>query len=332
MDALDSTSDRPGITHPILALPNEILSEIFIQTLPHYPVCPPILGFDSPTNLMQVCRSWMEVAATTPALWRAIALCTDPGLSPYSKLQLATARTWMLRSGALRLCLVFSTVMAGDDGDDIRVVRDALDLFASERHRWEYLALSIPVSFWIPRHFMERDLPLLRELEIIFLDLPDKPYADVGRLNAPNLRTVFLDCDFQVHSGLLCPRLINWSQLSSIYLLNVDLQTAVAVLSAAANLWACRLAFERRFGTVNGPLSPRLVLVLPLLETLIVSAEFSACEDLDNLLLALRAPRLRYLSLDEDMLLHQAETWRLLPKSMGCRLEHLVINAHTESL
>ncbi|KAJ7074016.1 hypothetical protein C8F01DRAFT_1242294 [Mycena amicta] len=59
-------------TYPVLTLPNEIVSEIFIQYLSSYPSCPPLLGEGSPTKLAQICRRWREIAHATPALWRAI--------------------------------------------------------------------------------------------------------------------------------------------------------------------------------------------------------------------------------------------------------------------
>ncbi|KAJ6560151.1 hypothetical protein B0H19DRAFT_945240, partial [Mycena capillaripes] len=58
--------------YPVLTLPAEIISEIFVHFLPIYPSCPPLTGFLSPTLLTQICRKWRHIALTTPALWRAI--------------------------------------------------------------------------------------------------------------------------------------------------------------------------------------------------------------------------------------------------------------------
>ncbi|KAJ6472780.1 hypothetical protein C8R47DRAFT_1022842, partial [Mycena vitilis] len=59
---------------PVLTLPPEIISEIFVRTLPIYPHFPARRGSLSPTTLAQICRSWREIALTTPLLWRAISL------------------------------------------------------------------------------------------------------------------------------------------------------------------------------------------------------------------------------------------------------------------
>ncbi|KAJ7719841.1 hypothetical protein B0H16DRAFT_1739180 [Mycena metata] len=61
--------------YPVLTLPNEIVSEIFVHSLPVYPECPPLTGGLSPTNLTHICRKWREVARNNPMLWRAVRLC-----------------------------------------------------------------------------------------------------------------------------------------------------------------------------------------------------------------------------------------------------------------
>ncbi|KAJ7257017.1 hypothetical protein C8J57DRAFT_1649148, partial [Mycena rebaudengoi] len=58
--------DRP---YPVLTLPVEITSEIFIHFLPKYPLCPPLTGLLSPALLGQIFRKWREIAFNTPGLW-----------------------------------------------------------------------------------------------------------------------------------------------------------------------------------------------------------------------------------------------------------------------
>ncbi|KAJ6479467.1 hypothetical protein C8R47DRAFT_1019155, partial [Mycena vitilis] len=57
---------------PVLTLPTETISEIFIQFFPSYPSRPPLTGNLSPRLLTQICRSWRQIALTTPSIWRAI--------------------------------------------------------------------------------------------------------------------------------------------------------------------------------------------------------------------------------------------------------------------
>ncbi|KAJ7074040.1 hypothetical protein C8F01DRAFT_1242315 [Mycena amicta] len=78
-------------TYPVLTIPNEIVSEIFMQYIPIYPACPPLLGDGSPTKLAQICRHWRQIAHATPMLWRAIELFLSESLLDASTLQLDTA-------------------------------------------------------------------------------------------------------------------------------------------------------------------------------------------------------------------------------------------------
>jgi hypothetical protein len=82
--------------YPVLTLPNEITSEIFLHFLPSYPTPPPLTGIHSPTFLTQICRKWREIALATPAIWRAIRL-TDSRISYEQRGQISEA--WMTRSG-----------------------------------------------------------------------------------------------------------------------------------------------------------------------------------------------------------------------------------------
>ncbi|KAJ7280798.1 hypothetical protein C8J57DRAFT_1174426 [Mycena rebaudengoi] len=58
--------------YPVLTLPTDITSEIFVHFLPPYPERPPTTGLSSPHILGQICRTWREIALSMPRLWRAI--------------------------------------------------------------------------------------------------------------------------------------------------------------------------------------------------------------------------------------------------------------------
>ncbi|KAJ7906185.1 hypothetical protein B0H13DRAFT_2333760 [Mycena leptocephala] len=66
-----------GYKYPVLALPNEIVSEIFIQFLWIFPNSPPLIGFLSPAVLTHICRKWREIVLATPTLWTDIPLSED---------------------------------------------------------------------------------------------------------------------------------------------------------------------------------------------------------------------------------------------------------------
>jgi hypothetical protein len=61
-------------TYPVLTLPDETVSEIFVHFLPDFPQYPPPIGLLSPYLLCQICREWRHMAFSTPALWSVISL------------------------------------------------------------------------------------------------------------------------------------------------------------------------------------------------------------------------------------------------------------------
>ncbi|KAJ7280806.1 hypothetical protein C8J57DRAFT_1124314, partial [Mycena rebaudengoi] len=81
--------------YPVLTLPTDITSEIFVHFLPPYPEHPPPTGPASPEFLAHICQAWREIALSTPRLWRAIELRL-PTTSPTRALDLL--RTWVSRS------------------------------------------------------------------------------------------------------------------------------------------------------------------------------------------------------------------------------------------
>jgi len=99
--------------YPVLTLPNEIVSEIFIHFLPNYPLCPPLSGPLSPTLLIQICREWREIALTTPALWRAISISENVAPS-IRRLRVADM---LRRSGSCPLSIRMDVLDGGDDDE-----------------------------------------------------------------------------------------------------------------------------------------------------------------------------------------------------------------------
>ncbi|KAK7055834.1 F-box domain-containing protein [Favolaschia claudopus] len=111
--------------YPVLELPNEIVSEIFIQ-----------FGPLSPTLLTQICARWRRIALTTPQLWRAVHIAfwmTAVGLRP----QIQLADTWFSRAGLCPLSLEISGT------SDSAIPREEISELAVEQARWEYLKINV---------------------------------------------------------------------------------------------------------------------------------------------------------------------------------------------
>ncbi|KAJ7074056.1 hypothetical protein C8F01DRAFT_6752 [Mycena amicta] len=310
-------------TYPVLTLPNEIVSEIFIQYIPTYPACPPLLGDGSPTKLAQICRIWREIAHATPALWRSITLFSSASFPDVTELQLVTAQTWLERSSALPL-----SIWMGSQAHSGRLHDKALDHFLAHRARWEYATLLIPDNS--PSNHaicLEGSMPILLELDLRF-DSVSRLGTLIGSLEAPRLSTAFLDCCVLEHVELL-PTLLPWSQLTKLLLHYVTPETAAMILCETPNLVHCRLEF------VTGDASGIRILSLPRLEILIIRSDLSSSAEIYDFLLAFRAPALKGLHIDEDMLGLQ-DGLSPLPtavKSLECKLERLrIVNSLESSL
>ncbi|KAJ7280614.1 hypothetical protein C8J57DRAFT_1174313 [Mycena rebaudengoi] len=139
--------------YPVLTLPTEITSEIFVHFLPPYPERPPATGLTSPEFLAQICRAWREIALSTPRLWRVIKL-SPPTTSPTKALDLL--RTWVLRSKdcPLSICLQSSTWLLNVD---------FIQALIPHSERWEYIDFNLPIG---SLRLIGADFPLLRSLTL----------------------------------------------------------------------------------------------------------------------------------------------------------------------
>ncbi|KAJ6512588.1 hypothetical protein C8R45DRAFT_1152325 [Mycena sanguinolenta] len=140
--------------YPVLALPNEMVSEIFVHTLPPYPICPELFGTDSPTTLTHICRKWREIALDTPELWRAI-------------------RVWAKRSGSFPLSIHMGIERSQE------IYPELLDRLA----RREHLTLNVYTPAIL---IIDDPMPLLRDLELVQHNMK----ISFELRDAPQLRSV----------------------------------------------------------------------------------------------------------------------------------------------
>ncbi|KAJ7717707.1 hypothetical protein B0H16DRAFT_1700872 [Mycena metata] len=225
-------------TYPVLTLPNEIVSEIFLHFLPVYPETPPIIGSSSPNVLGHICRKWKEIAFSTPALWRGITFCLYNGKIFDQKLRLL--ETWLQRSGS---CLL-SIHMDLDFDPDVAATNLAatLDLFthaiAAHSARWEYLHL---YSFTLPFPSVTAPLPFLRALTMgsmkpIVNGVPNTDSLAQALHAAPRLQNITV-AFWREHCSSLYP----WSQLTRFTGHSILPHLCVAILARAHNLTYCNM-------------------------------------------------------------------------------------------
>ncbi|KAJ7602442.1 hypothetical protein DFH06DRAFT_1023774 [Mycena polygramma] len=267
-------------TYPVLTLPTDIISEIFIQCLPVYPNCSWLAdSYLPPARLTQICHYWRELALATPTLWRAIRFPPD-GAPVLKKLDL-----WLTRS---RNCLLSIEI---NDSLGYASVPDAIALVLSHRERWEYAEFDVHPSQLAA---FQGPLPVLRSLDLRLTADPDS--SIVAFHDAPLLRTVALRrFDWMTIAKIVLP----WAQLTSLTLDNVLPHQCYQVLRCTPNLvhLNCMLTSDAPDdSTYHGP-----DIELPCLESLELrlarNAEFTRFR-----LKALVAPALRCLEIQESSL------------------------------
>ncbi|KAJ7483423.1 hypothetical protein FB451DRAFT_1129314 [Mycena latifolia] len=274
-------------TYPVLTLPNEIVSEIFVHFLPVYPKRPPIIGLLSPATLGQICRKWREIAFSTPALWRGITVHLLKKRRLGQKLRLL--ETFVQRSGA---CLLSVNLDSDIVEDGVQAVASFVQLVTSHCDRLEHLKLFSPQRS-LPS--IACSFPLLRSVHFGFSQGPgdwdDDSLLTAAFRTAPLLRMVTFGLYRDVF-GTLFP----WSQITVLVVHVIALHQYASVLNQAVNLVHCSLGF---FPSLTTPEPQSLSAIAhPCLETLIFTGLSNAAGILDTSTL----PALRRLQAKETIL------------------------------
>ncbi|KAJ7044677.1 hypothetical protein C8F04DRAFT_593751 [Mycena alexandri] len=211
--------------YPVLTLPNEIISEIFIRFVPVYPEGPSLYGIHSPTNLTHICRKWRDIALATPELWRAVQLSVgDASDIPLGR-QLQELDAWLSRSRSCPFSIEVSS------SSSIYFAERNFVFSPARAARWEHLKASFQTS----RSFIiEAPMPLLRHLDLTFDYAEVDPHPIVFG-EAPLLRSVVLN-DFAALEVIL-----PWVQLTSLTLTCIHPHECVPVLKQTPNLVYCKL-------------------------------------------------------------------------------------------
>ncbi|KAJ7510889.1 hypothetical protein B0H11DRAFT_1956464 [Mycena galericulata] len=261
--------------YPVLTLPAEITSEIFIHFLPTYPERSQLVGPLSPSFLCRICRQWREVALSTPTLWKAPLLNLDaPHLHGN---QLRLLELWLQRSGGCPLSLGLVHAGYGSPASFV-------DAILRHAHRWEEVKLILPYE---ELHRITGPMPLLRTAELgpntnrDSID-PGVPPVMVFA-QAPNLREVELSLFFNPFFTAL-----PWSQLTVLSANLYELEAA-AILRDAAALEVCCFTM---YDGVELPLSALPIPSLLNLRSLRLLSSVSSPRSMRRLLPALNLPAL----------------------------------------
>ncbi|KAJ7044763.1 hypothetical protein C8F04DRAFT_1027150 [Mycena alexandri] len=91
-------------TYPVLTLPPEITSEIFLRCLPKTRELDVVNPREAPLLLTHVCSAWRQIACSTPRLWTTFYITEKHG---YLDDLANIAETWFTRAGKCALSVKF---------------------------------------------------------------------------------------------------------------------------------------------------------------------------------------------------------------------------------
>ncbi|KAJ6481831.1 hypothetical protein C8R45DRAFT_313124 [Mycena sanguinolenta] len=236
--------------YPVLTLPDEIISEIFLHFLPSYPICPPFVGPLSPISLTHICHRWRAVALATPTFWKAIEFRYSYNFEcPAFPL----GGAWLSRSGSCPLSIRIV-------GAATTNMPDILSAIVPHRARWEYLEFETIADSLL--HLFDGPMPLLRHLDLI-MTLPSSKPFELHAVDLPRLRSAKV-FDDSVARAVTLP----WAQLTSLVLWAVTPSVVVSILHQAQRLVYCVLGCKsQQFSFVGVD-----HLTIPCLKTLVLIA------------------------------------------------------------
>ncbi|KAJ7659187.1 hypothetical protein DFH06DRAFT_1195235 [Mycena polygramma] len=198
-------SHLDALVYPVLTLPNEVVSEVFLHTIPRWPSPPIDTPLQSPLLLGQICSKWREISISTPSLWTKIDIWLDRVAAHDHDNKLRLLALWLTRS---RNCPLLISIIAGRApmANENFAFRRYIEAIVPHSTRWDTLHLAVPFRD-LP--LICGALPLLRELAMTILDADETPLAPVHVFDkAPKLEWLHL------LPTLILPLIVNVTDLT----------------------------------------------------------------------------------------------------------------------
>ncbi|KAJ7613133.1 hypothetical protein FB45DRAFT_273115 [Roridomyces roridus] len=226
--------------YPILTLPSEISSEIFMQFLSSgYTPFIPLVGSESPPFLLQICRQWRNIALGTPALWSSFQVNLQRRNSEsLRKQKLQRLELWLERSGSCPLSIGLWDVPLGPVTTSVPSSKFPEAIM---RHAARLQHIHVEVPYEKLRGFTSAPMPILRSVLIgptdgnMLADTTPSETAVSMCMLAPNLREVNLSTTTNPFTIIL-----PWSQITTLTA-ELYIPEAIHVLRQTTALETCTL-------------------------------------------------------------------------------------------
>ncbi|KAK7062269.1 F-box domain-containing protein [Favolaschia claudopus] len=227
-------SQLNSLNDPVLALPPEIASEIFVHCLPTETFGDVVNISQAPLLLTHVCRAWRHIAISLPALWTTfnVTLKDSDDLPRLSYI----AQIWFKRSKTCPLRLKIGGLLQYN-----KTFRSFAKLFQNHSYRIRSLALDTggeDLEMMQSRLSDNLDLTSLQKLFVRLSDDYDttsegtiEMFASAPKLHEAVIRNV-------LPSFLILP----WQQLTTLTVEMLTITCTLDVLKLTPNLMNCSLS------------------------------------------------------------------------------------------
>ncbi|KAJ7583302.1 hypothetical protein C8J56DRAFT_953601 [Mycena floridula] len=241
-----------AILAPIRLLNDDILREIFIHCLPVNRTAATVIT-EAPLLLGRICRSWRELALSTPALWASIRVDFSHFLDlPRAQQLYQGAQSWLARSGMCPLTIQVLLQVLDSDLRDPTI--DFIKFLTTISTRWCSIEIIAP-SEWLfsLRSLSETDVPRLEKFSYSasysqyhssYHSSREKLSLSLDFLGGEQLRDLGFpnrSYDFAASSSK-----INFGQLTRLDL-QADLVIYADILRRCPNLVTCRMSISCLF-------------------------------------------------------------------------------------
>ncbi|KAJ7513071.1 hypothetical protein B0H11DRAFT_17236 [Mycena galericulata] len=235
-DILRAKSD--SIIYPVLTLPPEITTGIFMHCLPTATLPSPSPS-TAPLLLAQVCQQWRQLALDTPWLWRSLAFKDSSSVE--------ILKIWLSRAGSLPLHYSLHC----SDPSRADAILDTSILYA---HQWQDVSLAIPLMSFPKLDLGDRSLHCLRKISLaISHPTRDQSFSHLIQIhNAPLLREAHISTLPKIKFDL------TRSQLTSVTLQrSMELMECISLIQGCPGLLYLAVSTT---GSIVTPTIPYLTL------------------------------------------------------------------------
>ena len=237
-----ASSTTDALPSPIQCLPHEMLSKIFILSIPAHDNFQKVWRYR--TNEfkraimlpMNVCRYWRNIALSTPGLWSSICLRL---LESTVDADVNLTQTWLSRSGQLPISIQIDGRRYGSH--DPHAIHPVLDVIIEHAERWQHVDFDMSYAMLSHTRTAKNRLPHLHTLIISDLYFEPEWAMPITIFEAaPRLSRLTMRFNVSFHS-LEVP----WTRITTLACKGPTLDEFHEVLQGAPNIVECNLYIGR---------------------------------------------------------------------------------------